>query len=141
MSDVLSVGIIGSGGIARSHIQAIKENDNIRLAAVMDVDPNRAESLAKENNVRAYTRVDALLDDPEVEAVHVCTPHVFHGEHVVASAKAGKHVLVEKPMALTLKECDEMIQACEAEGKILMVGQVMRYGPMNRTIKKMIAEG
>jgi len=141
MNDVLSVGIIGSGGIARSHIQAIKENDNIRLAAVMDVDPNRAESLAKDNNVRAYARVDALLNDPEVEAVHVCTPHVFHGEHAIASAKARKHVLVEKPMALTLKECDEMIQACEVEGKILMVGQVMRYGPMNRTIKKMITEG
>jgi predicted dehydrogenase len=141
MSDVLSVGIIGSGGIARSHIQAIKENDNIRLVAVMDVDQSRAESAAKDYGARAYTSVDALLNDPEVEAVHVCTPHVFHGEQVVSAAKAGKHVLVEKPMALTLRECDEMIQACESEGKILMVGQVMRYYPVNRAIKKMIAEG
>jgi UDP-N-acetylglucosamine 3-dehydrogenase len=141
MSDVLSVGIIGSGGIARSHIQAIKENDNIRLAAVMDVDQSRAESVAKDHGARAYTSVDALLDDPEVEAIHVCSPHVFHGDQVVASAKAGKHVLVEKPMALTLRECDDMIQACESEGKILMVGQVMRYYPVNQAIKKMLSDG
>jgi predicted dehydrogenase len=141
MSNVLSVGIIGSGGIARAHIHAIKETDNIRLAGVMDVDLSRAEALAKENDARAYTSVESLLDDPEVEAVIVCSPHIFHGDQVVASAKAGKHVLVEKPMALTLKECDDMIQACESEGKILMVGQVMRYYPVNRTIKKMIAEG
>jgi len=141
MSNILSVGMIGSGGIAQSHMRAIQQNDNIQLAAVMDIDASRAEAAAENYDARAYTNLEALLKDPDVEAVHVCTPHCFHGEHVVAAAEAGKHVLVEKPMALTLQECDEMIQACEAAGKILMVGQVMRYYPVNRAIRKMIAEG
>jgi predicted dehydrogenase len=141
MSNVLSVGIIGSGGIARAHMQVMKGNDNIKLVAVTDVEYSRAESAANDYGGKAYANLDDLLGDSEVEAVIVCTPHIFHGEQVVAAAKAGKHVLVEKPMALTLRECDDMIQACESEGKILMVGQVMRYYPVNRMIKKMIADG
>jgi len=141
MSDVLSVGIIGAGGIAQSHMRAIEENDNIRLAAVMDVDAARAEASAVKYGGRAYSSLESLLEDPEVEAVHVCTPHSFHGDQVVAAAKAGKHVMVEKPMALTLSECDRMIEACEESGKILMVGQVMRYYPVNIMVRQMIAEG
>jgi len=141
MSDVLSVGVIGAGGIAQSHMRAIEENDNIRLAAAMDVDAGRAEAAAQKYGARAYTSVEELLNDPEVEGVHVCTPHSFHGEQVVAAAKAGKHVIVEKPMALTVQECDDMIRASEAAGKVLMVGQVMRYYPVNRMIRKLIAEG
>jgi len=140
MSNILSVGIIGAGGIAQSHMRGIELNDNIRLAAIMDVDAKRVESSAEKFGARAYTSLEALLDDPEVEAVHVCTPHKMHTEHVVAAAKAGKHVLVEKPMALTVDECDEMIEACDAAGKILMVGQVMRHYPVNLMIKRMIAD-
>ena len=141
MADKISVGTIGAGGIARAHIAAMKGIDNIRLSAVMDVDFSRAEEVARENKAKAYGNLDDLLADSDVDAVIVCSPHNVHGEQVVASAKAGKHVLVEKPMALTLKECDDMIQACESAGKILMVGQVMRHFPVNKAIKKMIAEG
>lgn len=141
MGNVLSVGIIGAGGIAHSHMRAIEQNDNIRLAAIMDIDTDRLEAAQKRFGGRTYTKLEDILKDPEVEAVHVCTPHNVHGEHVVAAAKAGKHVLVEKPMALTLQECDQMIEAAEEAGKILMVGQVMRYYPVNRKIKQLISEG
>ena len=141
MSNVLSVGIIGAGGIAQSHMRAIHENDNIRLVAAMDVDAARAVAAAEKYGARAYTSPSDLLGDPEVEAVHVCTPHSLHGDQVTSAAEAGKHVLVEKPMALTLTECDRMIEACEAAGKILMVGQVLRYYPVNRMIRKMISDG
>lgn len=141
MSEILSVGMIGSGGIAQSHMRAIEENDNIRLAAVMDIDVQRAEAAAEHYGAKAYTNLEALLNDQEVEAVHVCTPHNLHAEQVVKAAEAGKHVMVEKPMALTLEGCDHMIEACENAGKVLMVGQVMRHYPVNLTIKKMIAEG
>ena len=141
MSDVLSVGIIGAGGIARSHMKAIEENDNIRVAAVMDIDAGRAESAAGEHGARAYTDLDALLADSEVEGVIVCTPHNQHGDQVVAAAEAGKHVLVEKPMALTVEECDRMIAACDRANRILMAGQVMRYYPVSRKVKGMIADG
>ena len=132
MSDVLSVGVIGAGGIARSHMNAIKANDNIQLVAVMDVDPDRAGAAAKDFGASTYTDLEPLLANPRVEAVHVCTPHSLHADQVVAAAAAGKHVLVEKPMALTLADCDRMIDACDQAGKILMVGQVMRYYPVNR---------
>ena len=139
MGDVLSVGVIGAGGIAQSHMRGIQANDTIRLAAVMDVDAERVEASAKEYGARAYTTLEDLLGDPEVEGVHVCTPHSLHGDQVEAAAKAGKHVLVEKPMALTLGECDRMIEACEEAGKVLMVGQVLRHFPVNRKVKEMIA--
>ncbi|MBD3185122.1 hypothetical protein GF312_22770 [Candidatus Poribacteria bacterium] len=140
MADILSVGTVGTGGIAQAHIRAIGENENIQLVAAMDVVAEKAQAAAEKHNCKAYTNLDDLLNDPHVEAVHVCTPHSFHGKHVVAALKAGKHVLVEKPMALTLEECDQMIAASEESGKILMVGQVMRHYPVNLTIKKMIAD-
>ena len=82
-----------------------------------------------------------LLNDPEVEAVHVCSIHKVHAEQVVAAARAGKHVLVEKPMALSVAECDRMIDACEDAGVVLMVGQVMRHFPVNLKVKELIREG
>lgn len=141
MGDVLSVGMVGAGGIARSHMRAIAETENIRTAAVMDICSEPAEAAAAEFGARAYTDLDAMLDDPGVEAVHVCTPHNQHGAQVVAAAEAGKHVLVEKPMALTLDECDRMIAACEKADRVLMVGQVMRYYPVSLKVKQLIADG
>ena len=135
MSDVLCVGMIGAGGIARSHMNAIAQNDNIRVVGVMDIDAGRAGSAAGEHGARAYTDLDALLADSEVEGVIVCTPHNQHGDQVVAAAEAGKHVLVEKPMALTVEACDRMIAACDRANRILMVGQVMRHYPVSRKVK------
>ena len=141
MGSVLSVGMIGAGNIARGHVRGIQENDNIRLAAVMDIVAEPAESLAAENDARAYTNLDDLLNDGDVEAVHVCSIHKAHVEQVVAAAEAGKHVLVEKPMALSVAECDRMIAACERAGVVLMVGQVMRHYPVNLKAKALIQEG
>ena len=141
MANVLSVGMVGAGVIAKSHMNAIEGIDNIRLAAVMDVDGERAEAAAREYGARAYTDLDALLDDPEVEGVHVCSPHNQHVDQVVRAAEAGKHVLVEKPMGLTVAECDRMIEACERAKKVLMVGQVMRHFPVCRKIKELLAGG
>jgi len=141
MDDVLSVGIIGAGSIATDHVTAIEANDNVRLVAVMDVDEDRAKSLAEAHGARAYTSLEPILADGEVEAVVICSPHCFHAEQTLAAAQAGKHVLVEKPMALTVKDCDRMIQACEKAGRILMVGQVMRKSPINLKVRQLIAEG
>lgn len=141
MSEILSVGVIGTGGIAQSHMHAIEANDNIKLVAAMDVVEERAKAAVEKYGGKAYTNLDDFLGDPDVEGVHVCTPHKFHIDHVVAAADAGKHVMVEKPMALSVSECDQMIDASEKAGKILMVGQVMRYYPVNRKIKDMIVEG
>jgi len=141
MADVLSVGLIGAGNNAQGHARGIAVNNNIRLAAVMDIDGDRANALVAEHGGRAYTKLDELLNDSEVDAVHVCSIHKAHAEQVIAAAQAGKHVLVEKPMALTVAECDAMIAACEDAGVKLMVGQVMRHFPVNLKVKALIREG
>ncbi|MBT4502835.1 MAG: Gfo/Idh/MocA family oxidoreductase [Gemmatimonadetes bacterium] len=141
MSDKLSVGFIGTGNIARSHMEAIKALEQIEIAAVMDVDMNRAQAAAEEYGGRACAGLDELLADESVQAVHVCTPHNQHVDQVVAAAQAGKHVLVEKPMALTLAGCDRMIAASKEAGKLLMVGQVLRYWPIYRKVREMVRAG
>ncbi|MDA1190778.1 MAG: Gfo/Idh/MocA family oxidoreductase, partial [Candidatus Poribacteria bacterium] len=141
MADVLYVAVIGTGGIAQSHLNAISQLDTIRVVAVMDVDASRAERAAAQHDARAYTDFDAALNHPDVQAVHICTPHAFHADQSVAAANAGKHVLVEKPMALSVADCDRMIAASESAGKTLMVGQVLRHYPINRAVKAIIAEG
>ena len=141
MKKILSVGLIGAGSIARGHVRGIEANDNIALATVMDIDRRRALALANAHNARAYEKLDDLLNDPQVDAVHVCSIHNAHAEQVIAAARAGKHVLVEKPMALSVVECDRMIAACEAAGVALMVGQVMRHFPVNLKAKAVIRDG
>jgi predicted dehydrogenase len=141
MGKTLAVGMIGAGGIARSHMSAIGQLDEARVAGVMDVDADRAQSASDEYGGRPYTSLEDILADDEIEAVHVCTPHSLHVGQVVAAAEAGKHVLVEKPMALNVADCDRMIAACESAGKTLMVGQVLRHYPINLAVKAMIAEG
>ena len=141
MADVLATAVVGAGVIGAEHIGAVEANDNVRLAAVMDVDAARAQQVAAEHGSRAFTDLAALLADDEVQAVHICTPHALHDEQVLAALAAGKHVLVEKPMSLTPQGCDAMLAAQEAAGKVLMVGQVMRYFRVNLRIRELIADG
>lgn len=141
MQHALSVGVIGTGGIAQSHINAIKDLTNIQLVAVMDTDVKRAEETAVKYEVKAYNQLENLLANPEIQAVHVCTPHSFHVDQVILAAEANKHVMVEKPMALTVVDCDRMIDACDISNKILMVGQVMRHYPVNLRIREFITDG
>jgi predicted dehydrogenase len=133
--------MIGAGTIAKGHAGAIQKNDNIRIAAVMDPDGGRAKELADESGATAYTSLEEILGDDGVQGVHVCSPHSFHADQVVAAATAGKHVLVEKPMALSVADCDRMIEACERADRVLMVGQVMRKYTANLKVRELIAQG
>jgi phthalate 4,5-cis-dihydrodiol dehydrogenase len=139
MGETLSVAVIGVGVIGQEHMQVIDAADELRLVAVMDIDSDHARAAAEQFKATAHTTLQDLLEDPEVEAVHVCTPHTQHVEPVVAAAEAGKHVLVEKPMALTLHDCDRMIEACDTADRILMVGQSLRCDPAHLKVKELIA--
>jgi predicted dehydrogenase len=141
MSTVLNSGMIGAGNIAGGHLNAISKLDNIRVAAIMDVDIDRARQVADKNGAKAYGDLESFLADDEIDAVHVCSPHFLHADQAVAAAKAGKHVLVEKPMALTVPDCDRMIEACDQAGKVLIVGQVMRKYPVHYKIRDLIKAG
>ncbi len=114
----MGFGLIGAGMIAPLHADALSNSSKANLVAIADLSRERAEALARAHapDATVYDSVEALLADPAVEAVSISTPNDKHTDFVLAAAAAGKHVLCEKPPAMTLEETDRMIAACEAAG-------------------------
>jgi predicted dehydrogenase len=150
---MVNIGIIGVGGIAGAHLAGYRHLPQARIVALCDKIPDRAAGKAGEMQLnigttggtavqaRPYTDYRALLDDPEVEAVDICLPTDLHAEVAVAALQAGKHVLSEKPMALSVADCDRMIAAAEAAGRILMIAQCIRFCPEYQVVKAMADSG
>jgi predicted dehydrogenase len=123
---MIKFGVLGCGRIAKRHLDLLGGNqiDGASLVAICDSDPVRLEAARQRHNVSAYADLDAMLADPEVEVVTILTPSGMHAEHAIAAANAGKHVVVEKPMALRLEDADAMIAACDrARVKLFVVKQ------------------
>ena len=124
---MFGIGIIGCGKIAQvRHIPEYNDNPDAKLVAFYDLNTARAEALAEQYGGRAYESVEALLADPNVDAVSVCSANASHAEITVAALEAGKHVLCEKPMATTLADCERMVSAAKKSGKRLMIDQNQR---------------
>ena len=142
-SEAVCWGFIGAGGVARRQmLPAVAARAEVRVGAVMVRDRARAAALAAEfGAAAAYHRSDDLLSDPQVEAVYIATPLNTHAELVCAAAAAGKHVLLEKPMALNLAQCDQMIAAADAAGITLAVCFPMRHAPANVQLRELLAAG
>lgn len=115
MPKSIGFGIVGAGAIAPMHIKAIQESKGGRLVAICDIDHRRAEKLSAEFAIKPYHNIESLLADREIEVVCVATPNHLHRDSIIACACAGKHVLTEKPPAMTLAETDKMIAACDKE--------------------------
>lgn len=109
-------GIVGCGMIANFHARAIAEIRSARLVACYDSFEPAAERFAKETGCRRYVRLKELMDDPDVSIVTIATPSGAHLDPAVAAARAGKHVVVEKPLEITLRRCDRIIDACAKSG-------------------------
>lgn len=125
---MIRVGIIGCGGIAMSHADVISAfASRATLVAVADIQPQRLELFAERYRVRSYGCAEDLLAQPDIDCVLIALPNELHAKVAVQAARAGKHILLEKPMAVTLEECDEIIEAVSASGVILSVGQSYRY--------------
>jgi phthalate 4,5-cis-dihydrodiol dehydrogenase len=130
----LRLGVAGLGRAFSLMIPTFVAHPRIELTAGADPRPEAQARFAAEFHVPAYGTVDELCDDPDVDAVYVSTPHQFHAEHVRLAAAGGKHVLVEKPMALTLAECRAMIAATRKAGVALVVGHSHSFdAPIART--------
>ena len=137
-------GVIGAGGIADRRMipEGLVPSDKCELVAVMDVDAQRANAVAEKYHVpHRFTTVEDLLALPAVEAVYIATPNYLHKQQTVAAARAGKHVLVEKPMALTSADAEAMMAACRDNGVKLMAGYFMRFHAHHRRLKEMIEAG
>ncbi len=137
----IGFGVVGAGMIAQYHAEAIAQTPGVRLMAMCRANPARAAEAEAQYGVPCDTRYAALLARPEVEVVCVCTPSGAHAEQTIAAAQAGKHVLVEKPMALTLADADAMISACRQAGVLLGVALQRRTDPTFVAAQKAIAAG
>ena len=136
-------GLIGAGDIARKRVApALRDLPNCDLVAVSRARAEMAESFAKEFGARRwYADWQELLADDDIDAVYVATPVSMHAEQTIAAAEAGKHVLCEKPMALTVAECDAMIAAAQANGVKLGVAYYRHHYPVIARMRQLIASG
>jgi len=138
----IKVGIIGCGKIAQvRHIPEYAVNPHAEVYGFYDINQARAEELAKKYGGKAFASYEALLADPEIEAVSVCAANHAHAEISIAALKAGKHVLCEKPMAISLEECEAMVAAARESGKYLMIGQNQRLAKAHSKAKELIEQG
>lgn len=135
-------GVIGAGGIAerRTIPEGITKAKSAKLVAVMDKEEGQAKELARKYGVRAYLKEEDLLKDEEVEAVYIATPSYLHAQQTIFAANTGKHILCEKPMALTIKDCEKMIKVCKENKVKLGIGFMMRFHTYHKKVKEMIKE-
>ena len=136
-------GVIGAGGIAdRRTIPGMMLCDEAELVAVMEVNMELAEKCrAKWGCRRAYDSEAALLADPEVDAVYIASPVVLHARQAMMAADAGKHILIEKPLAMTSQEGQRVLDHCAEKGVRIAAGLMMRFGSFVQEMKRAIAEG
>ena len=139
---MVKVGVIGCGKVAQiRHIPEYLDNPDVKLIGLYDLNLHRAQELADRFQCRAYASVEELLADTEIDAVSICAANHVHAELSIAALNAGKHVLCEKPMATTLKDCQAMVDAAEKAGRILMIGQNQRFAKAHIEAKKLIQRG
>lgn len=137
----LNFAIIGCGRIAPRHAQALAEIPDAKLVAVCDVLESRAQQFADKYGAEAHTDYFALLARPDIDIVNVCAPSGLHGRIGEDVARAGKHVLVEKPIALNLADADSLIKTCESAGVTLGVVLQNRFNPPMRELRQLVDSG
>jgi UDP-N-acetylglucosamine 3-dehydrogenase len=134
----LNVAVIGTGFWGRNHARAYKELESTNLVAICDVNAERARNVADQFGVKAYTDSSLMLKNSEIEAVSVCTWSTTLAGEALKALEAGKHVLVEKPMAANTKQAKKLLETAEANGLHLTVGFLMRFIPGLQNIREAI---
>ncbi|HXJ94436.1 MAG TPA: Gfo/Idh/MocA family oxidoreductase [Terriglobia bacterium] len=140
----LGVGIIGTGWVSGEHIKAFEANPHTEVRGIVSRDEARAAAKAQEYGLahcRAYGHLEGLLNDPDIHVVSICTPHHLHAAQGIAGAKAGKHLMLEKPVALDLASLRELQAAVRAAKVKTVVSFVLRWNPLFETLKALLADG
>lgn len=136
---MFGIGIIGCGKIAQvRHIPEYADHPEAKLLGFYDINQARAGELARQHCGTAYETVEALLANPEIQVVSICAANFAHAELTIAALRAGKHVLCEKPMAVTLEECEAMVEEAKKAGKFLMIGHNQRLAKAHATARELI---
>jgi len=139
---MIKVGIIGCGSITKlRHAPEYSQNSEAEIAGFFDPRTDRAREMADRFGGKVYSSVEEMLEDYTIDAVSVCAANAYHAPITIQALKAGKHVLCEKPMAMSVDECREMIKAADASGKVLMIGHNQRFVPAHIKAREIIQSG
>lgn len=139
----LGIALVGLGKYSEGQLgPALKETEHCFLAGIVTGTPTKADEWKKkydipEKNIYNYQNFDTIKDNPDIDIIYVVLPNAMHKEYVIRAAKAGKHVICEKPMAITPEDCDEMITACKSAGKMLSIGYRLHFEPYNKEIMRL----
>ena len=137
----IGIGIVGCGMIANFHARAIADAEGAHLVGACSRSKEEYEPFAAEHGCRGFGSLEEMLADDAVQAVSICTPSGLHLDPAVAAAKAGKHVIVEKPLEITTERCDEIIKACDEAGVRLTVAFQSRFHESSRLMKQAVDSG
>jgi predicted dehydrogenase len=138
---MIRAGVIGVGSIGRHHVRIYNQFDDVQLVAVAEIDEARREGIARRYKIASYADYESMLAGEKLDVVSIAVPTVLHREVTLAALERGVHVLVEKPIAATVEEADEMIRHAEARQLVLTVGHVERFNPALAELKRRLAAG
>ena len=141
MSSSVRLALVGCGRISQTHFDAIRTVNGIDLVAVCDTVEQRARDAGEKNQVPWFTSYQKMLADVASDAVTICTPSGLHPQHGILAAKAGKHVICEKPMAISLAAADDLVHACDESGVHLFVVKQNRLNPSVQLVKRALDKG
>jgi predicted dehydrogenase len=140
---MLRLAIVGVGWAGTRQVEAVRElGRKVTVTCLVDADADVLRATSAELGVpKAYRDLDAALADPDVDAVSICLPHALHAPAALAAARAGKHILCEKPLATTVEDATRMIDAAERAGVTLYVAENVPYQPISKTLRRIVASG
>ena len=139
----LGIALVGLGKYAEGQLApALQETQHCYLAGIVTGTPDKASKWRSkydiaDKNIYNYKNFDSIKDNPAIDIIYVVLPNALHSEYVIRAAAAGKHVICEKPMAITVDECDRMIAACKQAGKILSIGYRLHFEPHNKQMMQL----
>lgn len=138
---MIKVGLVGFGFMGHMHTQCHVAAGESKIAAVADVDPAKRDEAKEKFGCEVYASIEDMLASADIDMVDICTPTYQHAGQVITAANAGKHILCEKPMAMTVEECDKMIEAVGKAGVTFMIAQVIRFWPEYQVVKEIVDSG
>lgn len=141
MKKIFNTAVVGCGAISAVHLDAISSFSGAKLVAVCDIDGRKASNAAQKHGCTAYTDYSAMLQNSDIDVVHICTPHYLHAPMAIEAMKDGKHVLVEKPIATRVCDAGEMMRVSSETGRRLGVCFQNRYNATSSRIKQLLESG
>ena len=141
MAAVLRVGLAGLGSVSRMILGSVDAIEGVKLTAVADIRPEPLDAARAKYGVETFASVEAMCESPNVDVVWVCTPNMRHSEHAIMAAEYGKHVICEKPMAVTLEQAQAMVDAVDRNGVRYVQGHSKIFDPPIRRMREVVSSG